>query len=46
MIQEAIHLLVEKQDLPSETMTQVMHEIMEGKATQAQMGAFLTALRM
>ena len=46
MIQEAIHLLVEKKDLSGEMMTQVMHEIMEGTATQAQMGSFLTSLRM
>ena len=46
MIQEAIHVLVEKKDLSVEIMKQVMYEIMEGQATQAQMGAFLTALRM
>lgn len=46
MIQEAIHSLVEKQDLDFNTMEIVMEEIMSGRATQAQIASFLTALRM
>lgn len=46
MIQEAIHQLVEKQDLDYETAKKVMDEIMSGGATQAQISSFLTALRM
>ena len=46
MIQEAIHSLVEKQDLDFNTMRIVMEEIMSGRATQAQIASFLTALRM
>ncbi len=46
MIREAINLLV--QDIPlSETeMAECMTEIMEGRATDAQIGGFLTALRV
>lgn len=46
MIKEAIYEVVNKRDLPYETAKSVMNEIMSGEATQAQMGAFLTALRM
>ena len=46
MIKEAIKLLVEGKDLSEEQMTGAMKDIMEGKATDAQIGAFLTALRM
>lgn len=46
MIQQAIHELVERKDLDFETAKTVMNEIMSGEATQAQMAAFLTALRM
>ena len=45
MIQEAIAKLVEKQDLTQEESEQVMNEIMEGKATDAQIAGFLVALR-
>ena len=46
MIKEVLAILVAKKDL-SETQSQkVMLEIMEGKATSAQIAAFLTALRM
>ncbi|MBI5663930.1 MAG: anthranilate phosphoribosyltransferase [Nitrospirae bacterium] len=46
MIKEAIKLSVESKDLSEEQMTGVMRDIMEGKATDAQIGALLTALRM
>lgn len=46
MIREAIYKLVNNENLPLETARQVMEEIMTGKATQAQMGSFLTAMRM
>jgi anthranilate phosphoribosyltransferase len=46
MIKEAIDKAVKKQDLPEAKMMQVMEEIMEGVATPAQIGAFITALRM
>lgn len=46
MIREAIYKLVNNENLPLETARQVMEEIMTGKATQSQMGAFLTAMRM
>jgi len=45
-IKEAISKLVEKKDIPQDFMVQVMDEIMEGSATDAQIGAFLVALRM
>lgn len=44
MIKEAISLLVAGKDLENEMMEQVMNEIMKGEATDAQKGAFLTAL--
>lgn len=46
MIKEAIKLSVEGKDLSEEQMTGAMRDIMEGHATDAQIGAFLTALRM
>lgn len=46
MIQRAIHQLVEGQNLDYEGAKEVMGEIMSGDATQAQISAFLTALRM
>jgi anthranilate phosphoribosyltransferase len=46
MIQEAIAKVVERTDLSGEEMTVVMEQITEGRATQAQIGAFITALRM
>lgn len=46
MIKEAIKLSVEGKDLSEEQMISAMRDIMEGKATDAQIGAFLTALRM
>jgi anthranilate phosphoribosyltransferase len=46
MIREAIQLLVDRKDLPFELAQQSMREIMSGEATTAQIGAFLTSLRM
>jgi anthranilate phosphoribosyltransferase len=46
MIQEAIYKVINKQDLELEPAKLVMEEIMEGRATNAQIGAFLTAMRM
>lgn len=46
MIQEAIKKVVEGQNLDYYTAKTVMDEVMSGQATNAQMGAFLTALRM
>ena len=46
MINESIKKLVNKSDLTHEESTEAMKEIMTGAATNAQIGAFLTALRM
>jgi anthranilate phosphoribosyltransferase len=46
MIKEAINMLVQGINLSEEEMTECMNEIMEGRATDAQIGAFLTALRI
>ncbi len=46
MIKEAIGMLAQHQDLTEQEAGLVMNEIMEGQATQAQIGAFLTALKM
>lgn len=46
MIQEAISKLVEKENLTQNEAEQVMNEIMEGKATDAQIAGFLVALRL
>lgn len=46
MIKEAIAKLINREDLDEEMMTQVMNEIMDGEATDAQKAAFLTALNM
>ena len=46
MIKEMIKKVVKGNDLSEEEMISVMNEIMEGKTTDAQIGAFLTALRM
>jgi len=46
MIREAISKLIERQDLSEDEMVLAMRDIMEGKATDAQIGSFLTALRM
>jgi anthranilate phosphoribosyltransferase len=46
MIKEAIHMLVNNINLSESEMAECMREIMEGKATDAQIGAFLSALSM
>ncbi|MDP2989842.1 MAG: anthranilate phosphoribosyltransferase [Kiritimatiellota bacterium] len=46
MIKEAIQTLVSGKSLTREEAAAVMEEVMEGKATPSQLGAFLTALRM
>ena len=46
MIRESIQKLIDGSDLAYEEATQAMMEIMSGKATNAQIAAFLTALRM
>ena len=46
MIREAIHSITEKENLSFDATRQVMDEIMQGQTTNAQMAAFLTALRM
>ena len=46
MIREAIEALVSGHSLSTEEAATVMREIMEGDATPAQLGSFLTALRM
>jgi len=44
MIKESIKLLIKGADLSSDEMTSSMEQIMEGKATDAQISSFLTAL--
>ena len=46
MIKNAIAKVVERQDLSEGEMVEVMDQIMSGGATLAQIGAFITALRM
>lgn len=46
MIKEAINLLVQNIDLSEAEMAECMKEIMEGRASDAQIGAFLAALRI
>jgi anthranilate phosphoribosyltransferase len=46
MIKESINKLVNSADLTYEETTATMKEIMSGAATNAQIGAFLTALRL
>ena len=46
MIREAIGQVVTGQDLTQDEAAQSMNEIMEGEATPAQIGAFITALRI
>jgi anthranilate phosphoribosyltransferase len=45
-IREAIDLVVSGNDLPIDDAAAVMRQIMSGEATQAQLGSFLTALRL
>lgn len=44
-IQQALQTLLDKQDLSHSAMREVMHTIMGGMATDAQIGGFLIALR-
>lgn len=46
MIQEAIHKVINGQDLAYDEAVQTMKEIMKGETSQVQMATFLTALRM
>jgi anthranilate phosphoribosyltransferase len=46
MIREAIKMLIDNLSLSEAEMAECMKEIMEGKATDAQIGAFLTGLRI
>ena len=46
MLKSTISRLVSAQDLSREEMTSAMHTIMTGEATEAQIGAFLVALRL
>jgi len=46
MIKEALSKIVSRSDLTLAEAREVMREIMRGEATQSQIGAFLTALRM
>ncbi len=45
-IKETISRLIERQDLSPEEAGQIMGDIMDGRTTQPQIGAFLAALRM
>jgi len=46
MIKEAINLLVKGKSLTEDEMREAMNDIMEGRATDAQIASFLTALRI
>ena len=46
MIQDAIQMLVDGESLTADQATAAMNEIMTGEATPAQVGSFLTALRI
>ena len=46
MIKKAINTLMDKGDLEYQIAKQVMNEIMDGEATDAQIATFLTALRL
>lgn len=46
MIRTAIAQVVERENLTEENMIEVMNQIMSGECTPAQIGAFITALRM
>jgi anthranilate phosphoribosyltransferase len=46
MIRKAIAKVIERKDLDEKEMVGVMNEIMSGEATPAQIGSFITALRM
>jgi anthranilate phosphoribosyltransferase len=46
MIREAISKVIERKNLDEKQMVGVMNEIMSGETTPAQIGSFITALRM
>lgn len=46
MIKQAIARVVERRDLTEGEMIEVMNQVMSGECTPAQIGAFITALRM
>ncbi|MFH1459282.1 MAG: anthranilate phosphoribosyltransferase [Candidatus Omnitrophota bacterium] len=46
MIQEGLHQVVNGKNLSQTTMEKIFTEIMQGKATSAQIAAFITALRI
>jgi anthranilate phosphoribosyltransferase len=46
MIRKAIAKIVEREDLAEGEMIEVMNQIMSGECTPAQIGSFITALRM
>ena len=46
MIRESIKRVIERENLNEKQMVEVMNEIMSGEATPAQIGSFITALRM
>ena len=46
MIKSAIAKIVERKDLTEGEMIEVMNQIMSGECTAAQIGSFITALRM
>lgn len=46
MIKEAIKLAMERRNISTEMAEEVMNEIMTGSASEAEMAAYLTALRM
>jgi anthranilate phosphoribosyltransferase len=46
MIRDVIERLVGREDITEQAMMGVMEEVMEGRATPAQIAAFITALRM
>ena len=46
MIKDGISRLIERKDLTYKESQEIMKEIMSGEATEAQIGSFLTALRM
>ncbi len=46
MMQEAIQKVVDRHDLSQQEASRVMNIMLSGEATQAQLGAFLTAMRM
>lgn len=46
MIKKAISKIVEREDLTEGEMIEVMNQIMSGECTPAQIGSFITALRM